>query len=85
MPPLLRIKQRTCPPYNTPCLKVAAESGTVRLKVAMEAARDNINDVIDDNTSHNQDDPVLSTLVYTAQTLGIDPNSCGSCNNHSKR
>ena len=49
---------------------------TVISGVAME-----IDNVVDDK----KDDPVLSTLVYTAQTLGLDPSSCGHCDGGHSR
>ena len=45
----------------------AQDNGTVKLKAIVYKKLD------------SETNPVLSSLVYTAQSLGIDPTSCNSC------
>jgi len=48
-------------------VKDANDNGTVKLKAVVYKKLD------------SETNPVLSSLVYTAQSLGIDPTSCNSC------
>ena len=52
-------------------VKDAQDNGTVKLKAIVYKKLD------------TETNPVLSSLVYTAQSLGIDPTSCNSC--HSSK
>ena len=62
----------------------SADTGVVKLNVAViSGVATEIDNVVNDKNDENN--PVLSSLVYTAQTLGLDPTSCGHCDGGHSR
>jgi len=62
----------------------SADTGVVKLNVAViSGVATEIDNVVNDKNDDNN--PVLSSLVYTAQTLGLDPTSCGHCDGGHSR